>query len=160
MKRHGRFSGAFRGGALAAACAASTALLAVTATNAAAPKSFLEGIHRQTTLTSTVPENGDQNPYAIVVAPVSAGSIQKDDVLLTNFNNSRQSAGPRDDDRRLSTRDQEAVDLRHAAPQTLRGCPGGVGLITAMTMLKTGWVIVGSAPERRWHDQDQGRRVA
>ncbi len=25
-------------------------------------------------------------------------------------------------------------------------CPGGVGLTTAMTMLKSGWVIVGSTP--------------
>jgi hypothetical protein len=31
-------------------------------------------------------------------------------------------------------------------PRHLDGCPGGVGLTTAMTMLKTGWVIVGSAP--------------
>jgi hypothetical protein len=33
-----------------------------------------------------------------------------------------------------------------ALPATLPGCPGGVGLTTAMTMLKSGWVIVGSAP--------------
>jgi hypothetical protein len=31
-------------------------------------------------------------------------------------------------------------------PRDLAGCPGGIGLSTAMTMLKTGWVIVGSAP--------------
>ena len=57
------------------------------------PASFLDGIHRQTTLTSTVPDNGDQNPYAIVVAPVSAGSIQKDDVLITNFNDAGNLQG-------------------------------------------------------------------
>ena len=33
-----------------------------------------------------------------------------------------------------------------ALPRNLAGCPGGVGLSTAMTMLKSGWVIVGSAP--------------
>ncbi len=32
-------------------------------------------------------DNGDLNPYAVVVAPVSAGKIQKDDVLVDNFNN-------------------------------------------------------------------------
>ena len=48
---------------------------------------FLEHIHRHSTLTSTVPDNGDVNPYAIVVAPVSAGTVQKDDVLVDNFNN-------------------------------------------------------------------------
>ncbi len=40
---------------------------------------FLTGIHRFNMLTSTVPDNGDQNPYAIVVAPVSAGKIHKDE---------------------------------------------------------------------------------
>src|SRR5579862_6319877 len=54
---------------------------------ASEPQGFLETVHRHSMLTSTVPENGDQNPYAIVVAPVSAGKIQKDDVLVDNFNN-------------------------------------------------------------------------
>ena len=31
-------------------------------------------------------------------------------------------------------------------PQKLKDCPGGVGLSTAMAMLKSGWVIVGSTP--------------
>ena len=31
-------------------------------------------------------------------------------------------------------------------PQSLPQCPGGVGLTTALAMLKSGWVIVGSAP--------------
>ena len=34
-------------------------------------------------------------------------------------------------------------------PQTLAECPGGVGLTTSMTMLKTGWVIVGSHAQSR-----------
>ena len=32
--------------------------------------------------------------------------------------------------------------------QNLKDCPGGVGLSTAMTMLKSGWVIVGSTPSK------------
>ncbi len=51
------------------------------------PRGFLESIKKHSTLTSSVPENGDQNPYAIVVAPVSIGKIQKDDLLIDNFNN-------------------------------------------------------------------------
>jgi hypothetical protein len=31
-------------------------------------------------------------------------------------------------------------------PKKLAECPGGVGLTTAMTMLKSGWIIVGSTP--------------
>ena len=69
------------------------ALIPQPAFPATQPASFLDGIHRQTTLTSTVPDNGDQNPYAIVVAPVSAGSFQKDDVLITNFNDAGNLQG-------------------------------------------------------------------
>src|SRR5580658_4960906 len=50
------------------------------------PNAFLPAIHRHITLTSTVPDNGDLNPYAIIVAPVSAGKIQQGDVLVDNFN--------------------------------------------------------------------------
>ena len=60
---------------------------------ASADEGFLSGIHRFTTLTSTVPENGDQNPYAVVVAPVSAGRIRQDDVLVTNFNDRNNLQG-------------------------------------------------------------------
>jgi hypothetical protein len=112
---------------------------------AAQPASFLDGIHRQTVLSTTVPDNGDQNPYAIVVAPVSSGSVQKDDVLVTNFNNdgNLQGLGTTIVDYNPKTK---KLTTFAALPRDLAGCPGGVGLSTAMTMLKTGWVIVGSAP--------------
>ncbi len=131
--------------ALLGALATSAALLSITATQAAPPKNFLDGIHRQSTLISTVPENGDQNPYAIVVAPVSAGSIQKDDVLVSNFNNegNLQGLGTTIVDYNPTTK---KLSTFATLPHNLAGCPGGVGLSTAMTMLKTGWVIVGSAP--------------
>ena len=47
------------------------------------PQCFLEAIHRHRTLASTVADNGDLNPYAVIVAPVSAGKIQKGDVWWT-----------------------------------------------------------------------------
>lgn len=112
---------------------------------AAAPVGFLETIHRHVTLTSTVPDNGDQNPYAIVVAPVSAGKIHKDDVLVDNFNDKNNLQG-------LGTTivaytpTTKQLSLFAAIPRHLAGCPGGVGLTTAMAMLKSGWVIVGSLP--------------
>ncbi len=30
----------------------------------------------------------------------------------------------------------------------MKECPGGVGLTTAMTMLQSGWVVVGSTPSK------------
>jgi hypothetical protein len=131
-------------------CAASftlTALLlmASMAATAAEPKGMLETIHRHVTLTSSVTDNGDLNPYAVVVAPVSAGTIQKDDVLVDNFNNlsNLQGTGTTIIDYRPSTKQ---TTLFAKLPQKLPECPGGVGLTTAMTMLKSGWVIVGSSP--------------
>jgi DNA-binding beta-propeller fold protein YncE len=106
---------------------------------------FLETIHKHTTLTSTVPDNGDLNPYAIIVAPVSAGAVQKDDVLIDNFNNSTnlQGLGTTIVDYNPATNN---MTLFAQLPRHIDGCPGGVGLSTAMAMLKTGWVIVGSTP--------------
>jgi hypothetical protein len=139
------FSRNGRRAALLGAWTAFTALLPQAATPASQPAGFLDGIHRQTTLTSTVPDNGDQNPYAIVVAPISAGSIQKDDVLVTNFNNAGnlQGLGTTIVDYNPTTK---KLSTFATLPRDLPQCPGGVGLTTAMTMLKTGWVIVGSAP--------------
>jgi hypothetical protein len=113
----------------------------------AQPKGFLETIKRQSIVTSTVPANGDQNPYAIVVAPVSAGKIQKDDVLVDNFNdkNNLQGLGTTIVDYNPATK---KLSLFAAIPRNLPQCPGGVGLTTAMTMLKSGWVIVGSLPSQ------------
>jgi hypothetical protein len=130
-----------------ALCAA--ALAAAVAPCAAAvatqPASFLDSIRRQTTLTSTVPQNGDQNPYAIVVAPVSAGVIKKDDVLITNFNNDGNLQGLGTTIVAYNPATKKLTTFA-SLPRNLAGCPGGVGLTTAMTMLKSGWVIVGSAP--------------
>src|SRR5271170_6096142 len=51
------------------------------------PRGFLQTVHKHVTCTSTIAENGDTNPYAIVVAPVSAGRIHAGDILFDNFNN-------------------------------------------------------------------------
>jgi hypothetical protein len=134
-----------RRAALVGALAASIALPQARATWAAQPAGFLDGIHRQTTLASTVPDNGDQNPYAIVVAPVSAGTVHKDDVLVTNFNDAGNLQGLGTTIVNYSPTTKKLTTFA-ALPRDLAGCPGGVGLSTAMTMLKAGWVIVGSAP--------------
>jgi len=112
---------------------------------ALADQSFLPTVKKHLLLTSTQTANGDQNPYAIVIAPVSAGTVRQDDVLVDNFNNNGNLQGT----------GSTIIDYRPASgqmnvfatiPHNLPGCPGGIGLSTAMTMLKSGWVIVGSAP--------------
>ncbi len=130
-----------RCGALAALLGATLALPA----RAEEPRGFLETVKKHATLSSTVPDDGDQNPYAVVVAPVSAGRITKGDVLVDNFN----------DLSNLQGRGTTIIAYSPATGQTrlvaklardAGACPGGIGLTTAMTMLTTGWIIVGSTP--------------
>jgi hypothetical protein len=61
------------------AAAAGAAAFATAASAYAEPLGFLETIKHHTTLINTVPDNGDQNPYAVVVAPVTAGAIKQGD---------------------------------------------------------------------------------
>jgi hypothetical protein len=125
-------------------------------TLAAEPKGFLEGIRRHSLVTSTVPANGDQNPYAIFIAPVSAGTIQAGDVLVDNFNdrNNLQGLGST-----IVSYTPATKQLRTFAtiPRNLPQCPGGVGLTTAMAMLKSGWVIVGSLPSQDGTTKTKGQ---
>jgi hypothetical protein len=113
----------------------------------AASDGYLNSIHHFTTLTTTVPDSGDQNPYAIVVAPVSAGTIKKDDVLITNFNDHNNLQGLGSTIMRFTPATKTLATFA-SIPRHLPQCPGGIGLTTAMTMLKSGWVIVGSLPSQ------------
>ncbi|MGF6289150.1 DNA-binding beta-propeller fold protein YncE [Paraburkholderia youngii] len=124
---------------------AGAAALTMAAPAQAEPQGFLETIRHHTTLINTVPDNGDQNPYALVVAPVSAGTVKQGDVLVGNFNNSTnlQGTGSTIIDYHPDTRQ---MTVFATVPRDLKECPGGIGLSTAMTMLKSGWVIVGSTP--------------
>lgn len=105
----------------------------------------LAGMHKHDLLASMIPDNGDQNPYAVVIAPVSAGHIKQGDVLVDNFNASSNLQGTGTTIMDYNPQSRQAT-LFAAVPAKLAGCPGGIGLTTAMTMLKSGWVIVGSLP--------------
>jgi hypothetical protein len=109
------------------------------------PRGLLETVHRHVTLTSTVTDNGDLNPYAVVVVPETVGRLQKDDVLVDNFNNISNLQGT-GGTIVAYTPSARKTTLFAKVPQHLAQCPGGVGLTTAMTVLKSGWVIVGSTP--------------
>jgi len=132
------------------------ALAFAAALPAAAAPGYLATVHKHRLLTSTVPANGDQNPYAMVVAPVSAGTVRQGDLLVDNFNNRNnlQGTGTTIIDYRPATGQTTTFA---ALPTTLPGCPGGVGLGTAMVMLTSGWVIVGSAPSTDGTTKTLGR---
>lgn len=112
---------------------------------AAAEHGFLETVRRHHMRTSTVADNGDLNPYAVIIAPVSAGRIHQGDVLIDNFNNisNLQGTGTTIIDYDPSTRKTSVIAK---LPQRLPQSGVGVGLTAAMAMLRTGWIIVGSTP--------------
>jgi hypothetical protein len=102
--------------------------------------------HSITTIASTVPSNGDVNPYGIVRVPVSTGSLVKGDLLISNFNNSSNLQGTGTTLVQISPSGSVSL-FAQIDPNTLPGpCPGGVGLTTALAVLRSGWVIVGSLP--------------
>jgi hypothetical protein len=130
---------------LSLAVAGAAVITAAGAAHAQGTQGLLETIHKHVTLTSTVTDNGDLNPYAVVVAPVSAGKIQQGDVLVDNFNNMSNLQGTGTTIVIYSPSTRKTTQFAKL-PQQLPNCPGGIGLTTAMTMLKSGWVIVGSTP--------------
>lgn len=105
---------------------------------------FLAGLHTITTVGSTIPPNLDVNPYAILVAPVTTSKVNEGDILADNFNAGGNFQGTGTTIVRITPKGQQTVFAQ--IPATQPGCPGGVGLTTAMTMLSTGWLIVGSTP--------------
>jgi hypothetical protein len=109
-----------------------------------APGSFLHGKTTVTMLASTTPDNGDVNPYAIWPVTADMGSLHAGDVLVDNFNNKSNNQGT--GTTIVNVHPDKSVSVFASLPQNLPGCPGGVGLTTAMMVLKDGWVLVGSLP--------------
>ena len=102
--------------------------------------------HTIDTISSTVPANGDINPYGVFRVSRSVGRLNRGSILISNFNNSANLQGTG------TTLVQIAPDgtfslFAQIDPNNLPGpCPGGVGLTTALVILRSGWVIVGSLP--------------
>jgi hypothetical protein len=109
-----------------------------------APGSFLAGKTTVRLLGSTTPANGDINPYAIWPVSTTVGSVTAGDVLVDNFNNRSNNQGT--GTTIVDLHPDGKLNVFAGLPSHVAGCPGGVGLTTAMVQLTTGWVIVGSLP--------------
>src|SRR5437773_1696867 len=132
---------------LAAVVATAASLLAVTGLGAGAAgasssfPAFVAPLHHITTLASTVPANGDVNPYGVAVIPHGTGHLGHGNVLVSNFNDKANVQGTGTTIVQITPHGH--VTLFARVSRHLRGCPGGVGLTTALTVLRSGWVIVG-----------------
>src|SRR5215469_11191568 len=122
--------------------------LSVTAAALAAPRddsTFLGSLHHTKLIVSTVPGNGDVNPYGVAVIMRSQGRLQQGNVLVSNFNNSKNLQGTGSTIVEISPGGHRTV-FAHISKHGLPGaCPGGIGLTTALVIMR-GWVLVGSTP--------------
>ncbi|MGX1547390.1 hypothetical protein [Streptomyces adustus] len=124
------------------------ALISVTSATGAASAggTFLGRLHKVREIASTVPANGDVNPYGTAVVERDAGKLHRGNVLVSNFNNSQNQQGTGTTLVQVSPRGRATLFAR-IDPAHLPGpCPGGVGLTTALSILPGGWVVVGSLP--------------
>jgi hypothetical protein len=108
--------------------------------------SFIGNFNSISTVASTVPVNGDVNPYGTVVVQHSQGLLHRGDVLVSNFNNSANQQGTGSTIVQISPSGAVTQFAQINAASLPGACPGGVGLTTALTVLSGGWVIVGSLP--------------
>ncbi|AGA25976.1 NHL repeat-containing protein [Singulisphaera acidiphila] len=89
---------------------------------------------------STVPANGDLNPYGVAFVPkgfARGGVLRHGDVLVSNFNNSDNLQGTGTTIMRVTPGNQASVFYQ---------APAGSGLTTALGVLRRGFVLVGNLP--------------
>jgi hypothetical protein len=94
---------------------------------------------------STVPPSGDLNPYGVAFVPngfPQGGQLHVGDILVSNFNSRKNLQGTGTTIVDISPTGQHTVFFK--GPST----PGALGLTTALGVLKSGFVIVGSVPTR------------
>jgi hypothetical protein len=101
------------------------------------PSVFLPGPVRAT---STIPSNGDLNPYGVAFVPPhypAGGTINPGDILVSNFNNSANLQG--------TGTTITVVPTNGGATVFFQGSPG-LGLSTGLAVLAEGPVVVGNFP--------------
>lgn len=109
--------------------------------------SILKKLTKVSQVASTVPGNGDINPYGIVLVPRSVGNLHAGHFLISNFNNSGNAQGTGTTIVDIAPDGSSFSVFAQLDPNNLPGaCPGGLGLTTALSVLQSGWVIVGSLP--------------
>jgi hypothetical protein len=135
------------------AAAATVAVSAIVAAGVVAsplaqaqPAAFVSGFSTVTTVASTVPGNGDVNPYGVAVVGHSQGKLVKGNILVSNFNNKANQQGTGTTIVSVSPHGAVHLFAKISAAHLPGKCPGGIGLTTSLSILNGGWVVVGSLP--------------
>jgi hypothetical protein len=105
----------------------------------AVPASILNNLTLLRTV-STIPANGDVNPYGVAFVPngiPSGGLLNPGDILVSNFNNSTNLQGT----------GTTIVNIAPNGTQALFSTQGAsLGLDTGLAVLKSGFVLVANVP--------------
>ena len=112
----------------------------------AGSNSFIGSLNTNTKIASTIPQNGDLNPYGVAVVPASTGTLVQGNILVSNFNNQKNLQGTGTTIVEIAPNGALTTFATINAKQLPGACPGGVGLTTALVVLSSGWVIVGACP--------------
>jgi hypothetical protein len=112
------------------------------------PMPFINQFTHNDVVGSTVPANGDVNPYGVAVVEHSEGKLYQGDVLVSNFNDSGNLQGTGSTIVEVSPSGQQTLFAQITRSSLPGPCPGGVGLTTALGILPGGWVVVGSTPSK------------
>lgn len=123
-----------------AICSAFAAVLAFNSASASAAKidSILGDLGTPTIL-STVPSNGDVNPYGVAFVPQgfpAGGNLLPGDILVSNYNNSQNLQGT----------GSTIVKFENGVQSVFFQAQSGLGLSTGLAVLKAGYVLVASFP--------------
>ena len=113
-------------------------IVAFASVNALAQNSILDKLGTPQVL-STVPSNGDLNPYGVAFVPSgfpSGGLLDPGDILVSNYN----------DNQNLQGTGSMIVDFRNGQQTLFFKDFAKDGLTTGLAVLKAGFVLVGTMP--------------
>jgi WD40 repeat protein len=103
---------------------------------------FVRPLAQVSAAASTIPAGGDLNPQGTAVVPDSHGNLTAGDVLVSNFSDADNHQGLGRTIVEISPHGQQRLFAKIPAGSV----PDGSGLTTALVVLRSGWVIVGSLP--------------
>jgi hypothetical protein len=126
--------------------AGSGGIAAASTARSTSGQAFLLTLGKPRQVVSTVPSNGDINPYGIAVVPETVGKLAKGDTLVSNFNDKANVQGTGTTIMQVSPSGTVGTFATIGSLPTGMACPGGIGLTTALSILPGGWVVVGSLP--------------
>jgi len=90
----------------------------------------IANLNTVTVLSSTVPTNGDVNPYGVARVPNTLGNLTEGNFLISNFNNSTNAQGTGTTIVQISPTGSFSLFAQIDASMT--ACPGGIVLTTAL----------------------------